>query len=144
MERRDWTLLVLDKAGPTGLSPIQLQKTLFLVGKNLGDEVGADYYEFVPYNYGPFDARVYQDAEYLMVHGFAQMVQMSGRRWSYYTITSLGHGVAYHMIEAELSERADQYLTKVVAWVQSLSFSQLLTAIYKAYPEYKAKSVFVA
>jgi hypothetical protein len=144
MERRDWTLLVLDRAGTTGLSPIQLQKTLFLIGKNLRAEVGDDYYEFVPYNYGPFDPRVYQDAEYLVAHGFAQMIQVSGRSWSYYTITTLGHGVAHHITETELTERADQYLTKVVTWVQSLSFAQLLTAIYKAYPQYKAKSVFVA
>lgn len=144
MERRHWALLVLDEAGPSGLSPIQLQKTLFLIGRNLPDEVGDDYYEFVPYNYGPFDARVYSDAQYFVNSGLVQVIQVAGKAWSFYTITPNGHNMAQHIRETEASERALSYLTKVVKWVQSLSFAQLLAAIYKAYPEYKAKSVFVA
>lgn len=144
MERRYWTLLVLDEAGPTGLSPIQLQKSLFLIGRNLPNEVGNDYYEFVPYNYGPFDARVYSDAQHLVRLGLAQVIQVAGRNWSYYTVTSEGHGVAHHLRNTEVSPKMSEYITKVVKWVQSLSFAQLLSAIYKAYPQYKAKSVFVA
>lgn len=144
MERKHWTLLVLDEAGPSGLSPIQLQKSLFLIGRNLPSEVGEDYYEFVPYNYGPFDARVYSDAQSLVSQRFAQVIQVAGKNWSHYAITETGHNMADHIRETELSERASKYISTVVKWVQSLSFAQLLAAIYKAYPEYKAKSVFVA
>ncbi len=144
MDRRHWPLLVIDQAGPVGLSPVQLQKILFLIGKNLPDEVGTDYYEFVPYNYGPFDQQVYADADSLIRSELVQSVQVSGRNWAYYTITSGGHDLAGYVRENEISERMSQYIATVVKWVQSLSFAQLLSAIYRAYPEYKAKSVFVA
>lgn len=144
MERRNWALLVIDEAGASGLSPLQLQKSLFLIGRNLPTDVGDSYYEFVPYNYGPFDSRVYSDAQYLVNQELVQMAQVAGRNWSYYIITPLGHEMAQHIRESEVSERAAKYITTLVSWVQSLSFAQLLSAIYKAYPEYKAKSVFVA
>jgi|SRR5215213_531235 len=144
MERRYWPLLVIDDAGPTGLSPVQLQKVLFLIGQNLANEVGKSYYKFVPYNYGPFDQRVYSDADILIRAGLVQSVQVAGRNWAYYTVTPEGHGVAYHARNTEVSPKMSGYITKVVKWAQSLSFAQLLSAIYKAYPQYKAKSVFVA
>ena len=34
------------------------------------------------------------------------------------------------------------YLEKVVDWVSSLSFPELVRAIYAKYPQYKANSVF--
>lgn len=144
MERMHWTLLVIDEAGSSGLSPLQLQKSLFLIGKNLPTEIGDSYYEFVPYNYGPFDSRVYSDAQHLVNQGLVQMIQVMGRNWSYYTITKSGQDKARHIRETEVSQRASEYVSTVVKWVQSLSFAQLLSAIYQKYPEYKAKSVFVA
>lgn len=144
MDRRHWPLLVIDEAGPSGLSPLQLQKSLFLIGRNLPGEVSNSYYDFIPYNYGPFDARVYSDAQSLINSDLIRAVQVSGRNWAYYTIAPPGHDVAQYVRNSEVSERASQYITTVVAWVQSLTFAQLLAAIYKAYPEYKAKSVFVA
>src|SRR6266498_4159295 len=142
MDRRHWALMVIDEAGPAGLSPVQLQKVLFLIGKNLPDEVGDSYYEFVPYNYGPFDQRVYSDAESLIYSDLVQSVQVSGKNWATYVVTPQGHDVAQYVRQSEVSQRMSQYITTVVKWVQSLSFAQLLTAIYRAYPEYKAKSVF--
>jgi len=143
MDRRHWPLLVIYQAGPAGLSPVQLQKVLFLIGQNLPDEVGDNYYEFVPYNYGPFDPRVYKDAESLIYSDLVQSVQVANKGWAYYTITSAGQDLAEYVRKTEISERMSAYITKVVKWVQSLSFAQLLSAIYRAYPQYKAKSVFV-
>jgi uncharacterized protein YwgA len=144
MERKHWTLLVIDEAGLPGLSPVQLQKILFLIGRNLPTEVGNLYYEFVPYNYGPFDSRVYSDAQHLVNQGLVQMIQVAGRNWSYYAITETGSQMAQHIRETEINDRTAKYITTVVKWVQSLSFAQLLAAIYQQYPEFKAKSVFVA
>jgi hypothetical protein len=143
MERRYWPLLAIDDAGPAGLSPVQLQKVLFLLGQNLPHEVGKSYYKFVPYNYGPFDQHVYSDADSLIRDGLVQSVQVAGRNWAYYMVTPEGHRVAGHVRSTEVSRKVSEYITKVVKWAQSLSFAQLLSAIYKAYPQYKAKSVFV-
>ena len=92
MERQRWTLLAIDEAAPSGLSPVQLQKTLFLIGKNLTREVGDSYYSFVPYNYGPFDAHVYSDAEVLIKQGLVFETRSAGRSWSYYRSRKAGIG----------------------------------------------------
>ena len=63
--RSDWTLLAICAGGFRGLSPVQLQKTLFLLGKQLPEAVTADFYDFQAYHYGPFDRTVYVDAERL-------------------------------------------------------------------------------
>jgi len=145
MERHRWALLAIDEAAPSGLSPVQLQKTLFLIGKNLTREVGDSYYSFVPYNYGPFDPNVYSDAELLIRQGLVFETRSAGRSWSYYRITRSGHTMAEQSRQTcEVSERGARYVREVVKWVQSLTFAQLLSAIYRAYPEYKANSVFVA
>ena len=62
MTRQDWLLLVLAAADGKPLSPLQLQKSLFLVGYDLARLVGSDFYTFRPFDYGPFDAAVYRDA----------------------------------------------------------------------------------
>jgi len=145
MERKHWTLLVLDNAEGLGLSPLQLQKSLFLIGRNLPGEVGDSYYEFVPYNYGPFDSTIYSDAHKLVDEKLVRMISVEGRNWVYYSITPEGHQVAEQLrATSKVTDRASQYVEKVVKWVQSLSFAQLLSAIYQAFPEYKANSVFVA
>ncbi|MEO6022952.1 MAG: hypothetical protein ABIP64_07525, partial [Burkholderiales bacterium] len=65
MEARDWTLLVLAKAGE--LQPVQLQKSLFLLGRNLNEHQLAtgNFYNFEAYDYGPFSSGIYADAEML-------------------------------------------------------------------------------
>ena len=63
MTRHDWLLLVLAAAEGDTLSPLQLQKSLFLVGHGLAGLVSTDFYDFQPHAYGPFAAAVYHDAE---------------------------------------------------------------------------------
>lgn len=145
MERKQWVLLVLDAASPGSLSPLQIQKILFLISKRLSDEVGHDFYHFVPYNYGPFASEIYADLRLLIDEGLASHVEYVGRRWVAYEITLKGRELASHIKASEqVSKRASEYIAKVVRWVESLTFTQLLAAIYKAYPEYAAKSVFAS
>src|SRR5438477_13056735 len=68
MTPKDWTLLVIAAAGGRDVSPVQLQKALFLLGEKLSlpeDE----RYKFKPYDYGPFCVTVYDDAEQLRREG---------------------------------------------------------------------------
>lgn len=142
MERKHWTLLVISAAGTRGLSPVQLQKCLFLIGKNLPDEVGGNFYSFVPYNYGPFDQAVYADADTLVNEKLVTVTRAAGKTWAYYVITPEGTETAGR-IAITLNPRVRDYIPKVVQWVLELSFVQLLNAIYQKYPEYKANSVFL-
>ena len=140
MEKRDWLLLALHFAGARGLSPVQLQKSLFLLAMEV-PEVRQDFYEFVPHNYGPFSKQIYLDAEVLDDNGCAA-IEPHGS-YSQYLITEAGRE---HLKAIEkrggFSERAYNYLSDAVGWTQRQGFSSLVRAIYKKYPAYRVNSVF--
>jgi hypothetical protein len=142
MKPQQWTLLAICAAKEKGLSPVQLQKSLFLLERRLPkDELGESFYEFTPYNYGPFDVKIYQDAEALEEFGWIAITQPAEHRWKSYQATSSGLELATKL-RAKVSSRAGAYLDEVVTWVLGLSFRDLVRAIYAAYPEYRANSVF--
>jgi uncharacterized protein len=137
----DWTLIVLAAAGNRALSPVQLQKALFLLAKECPVEVGDAFYTFRPYNYGPFSEVVYSDADELVARGLAERLTTSGRRWVEYGATDRGRLQA-QKLRTELPVRAVSYIDALVPWVCGLSFEQLVRAIYVSYPEMRANSIF--
>lgn len=138
MERQDWLLLALSAAQDRGLTPVQLQKSLFLFEKGLTRL--ANFYHFVPYNYGPFDAQIYRDADSLGQLGLVES-RTDGRRWPQYYITAAGQDKA-RKAQRQLSAEVLTYVNNTVAWTQRLSFPDLVRAIYQKYPEYRANSIF--
>src|SRR5262245_55099470 len=125
-------MLAISSARGRGLSPVQLQKVLFLLGKELPLVVGDRFYQFQPYNYGPFDKNVYQDAEGLSFAGYVSIANST----SVTEYSATPEGLAYaELIRAKAPQRGIEYLGKIVEWAQSLSFSGLVRAIYNKYPE---------
>ena len=145
MDRSDWTLLVLKSGGESGLSPVQLQKSLFLLKENLGNCLAGfdleNYYQFVPYNYGPFDVTVYDDAQALANDGLAEILEVPGRRYRQYRISSEGMKLALQR-EKELRREVVEYIGNLVGWVKNQTFQSLLRTIYRLYPSYRENSVF--
>lgn len=137
--REEWPLLVLAAADDERLSPVQLQKVLFLIGENLRPD--GEYYDFQPYHYGPFDRAVYQDMEELAGENMCLMLPGLEHGSEDYRLTALGRKRADQVFEQMDPDVAD-YIRKVVEWAKSLSFRQLITAIYEAYPQYRVRSVF--
>ena len=88
INRRDWPLLALAQAPDGKLTPVQLQKILFLMAMEVHEEISTPFYNFVPYNYGPFDATIYSDIEDNARDGLA-LIDKSGK-WSTYIITPQG------------------------------------------------------
>jgi uncharacterized protein YwgA len=140
---KDWTLLVIASGRGRPLSPVQLQKAVFLLARNLTDEQRrtSSFYNFRPYDYGPFDAQVYRDAEQLRDDGLIVVDPSGGVAYRDYSATPQGVERADEL-RKQLNDKVIEYLDKVVAWVSSLSFTALVQAIYKAYPDMKAHSVF--
>jgi hypothetical protein len=138
MERRDWTLLVIAAAGGEALSPVQLQKAVFIIGQELA--VGKNFYKFRAYDYGPFDAMVYSDAEEL---GKSDLITItfSERGYRLYSVTPKGLIAARKLLKT-LPGYASDYVTRIVTWVRSTSFEDLIKAVYKKYPKYAVNSVF--
>ena len=139
--RKHWALLAIYFNGGEPMSPVQLQKTLFLLGKECSRDVGGDFYDFKPYNYGPFDADVYRDASDLASEGLVRLLSQPWRSWVEYTTTPEGESRAEEL-KGQASERAVSFLRAAVEWARPLSFQQLVTAIYRRYPEQRANSVF--
>jgi hypothetical protein len=139
MTKHDWVALVLGAAEGKSLSPVQLQKSLFLIGKNIPDVVGDDFFDFIAYDYGPFDPTIYDYADLLELKGLA--ICNRSKRWNEYAITHEGMKI-FRELSKEIDDYDSSYIKRVVDWVCALSFRELISSIYKAYPEYKTNSVF--
>lgn len=140
MQREYWLLLVLNSAKGHELTPIQLQKSLFLLGKMVPGVSDKDFYNFYPYSYGPFDPSIYFDAEKLEEEGLIG-INCGTDRWKEYFITN--EGVKYsNKLKKQLDEHLVDYIDKIVGFVKKLPFRKLVKMIYKHFPEYKVNSVF--
>ena len=121
-------------------SPVQVQKLIFLVEKNVASDLGGERFEFVPYDYGPFDSSLYGELQALELAGLASS-EATSRGWKKYRLTSEGQRRGDEVLTT-IPQRAQDYLRDVSKFVRRLSFSELVSSVYKAYPEMKVNSVF--
>ena len=136
MNRSGWMLAAMSVKGTESFSPVQMQKLMFMLSKNL--PLPELKFDFKPYDYGPFDADVYRELETLAKEGDVS-IEGDGRKRRYrLTATGVAKG-ATCLNETGLFA---QYVKDLVRWITSLTFPQLVTEIYKLYPEMKVNSVF--
>ena len=90
MNRKDILLIVVNRAGVNPLTPVQLQKSLFLVAKANLPELPAPFYDFEPYNYGPFCKAIYTDADDMQAAGLVYRIPSSKGHWVETAITLAG------------------------------------------------------
>jgi uncharacterized protein len=100
--------------------------------------VGGPHFDFQPYDFGPFDRDVYDTLETLAAQG---LVYQRRARYQLWTLSPEGYRRGAELLRAYPSAAAT-YIQQVAAWVRSLPFNRLVAAIYRAYPEMKAKSIF--
>lgn len=141
MESKDFLLLVVAASNGKPLTPVQLQKSLFLIGEVNLPETPDPFYEFEPYHYGPFDADIYADADLLQGEGMVVRIPSRKGTWTDTAVTPVGL-VKACSLEKILSPSTRDYIHSVVEWVQAQSFSTLLRTIYNEYPKYRENSVF--
>ena len=141
LTRQDWLLLALSKSSGGAMSPVQIQKAMFLFGQEAGDRVGRDFYSFQPYDYGPFDAAIYADLRRMTRLGRTRGEWNPDRSWKAWSITVPGRDAAI-ALEIDADARLNDYLGRVVTWVTGKSFPELLRSVYAAYPEFAVSSVF--
>lgn len=138
--RKDWMLIVL-AAGGKAFTPAQLQKTLFLLGQEHSRAVGPDFYEFEKYDYGPYTAEIYRDAEEMEEEGLVRISPSPNYRWKEYAASK--HGLQR---AKALRERIDpsvaQSIDETVSWTTTVSFQELVAEVYERYPEYRENSIF--
>ena len=137
------TIMLAALAAESGsvFAPVQVQKLFFLLDQNIAADIGGRQFSFEPYDYGPYDRTVYSELEALARRGLVSIEATPGAGRRKFSLTATGHEVGQQALR-RLSSRAQDYLQRVSSWVRSLSFAELVGAIYKQYPDMKVNSVF--
>ena len=121
-------------------TPVQLQKLLFLIDREIPELVEGPHFNFQPYHYGPFDKGVYQTLDVLADDGMVDVDEEFSRRRTY-ALTPNGRERGQVALDS-LTTSAQTFINKSCAFVRDNGFSALVSAIYKAYPEMRENSVF--
>lgn len=139
MNRREILLAALASGSRQEFSPVQLQKMMFLIDRNVGMALGGPFFNFEPYDYGPFDVGVYNEFSSITLD---QLGEVSGYgSYRRYRLNGNGRNRAQDVLKT-LTPEYRQYIEKIACFVQSLSFGALVSTIYQHYPEMKVNSVF--
>jgi uncharacterized protein len=142
LSHEEMALVILSLSNGETFTPVQIQKALFLADDKAKGAFRTDSrYRFEPYDYGPFDWQVYADVESLERRGLAQINQQPGSRWRTYAASPAGV-VEGRRLATRIGLIEQVTLQKIVNLVRSLSFNELVSAIYKVYPPMRARSVF--
>lgn len=137
-KRADLLLKIIAAARGESVTPAQLQKVAFLLGQEFPDEMPDNYYQFQKYDYGPFDVKIYRDAEKLQSKGLVSIAVNSRGGWKEYAATKKG----LSKTPEDVSEAVAEYIDQKVRWARGLSFQELVRAVYREFPAYRENSVF--
>jgi uncharacterized protein YwgA len=140
-DRKDVLLAALGTSPSRSLTPVQVQKTMFLIDAEAKQMAPTRFYRFEKYNYGPFSQEIYSDLAQLENDGLVIEDRTGFSRVRHYRLTDSGVQSAKLSCQ-RLNPSLKSYLLAVVGWVTSLTFPELVRAIYKKYPAYKENSVF--
>ncbi len=139
MKRRDLILASVTPGSATTYTPVQ--KLLFLIDKQIPDDVEGPHFSFTPYHYGPFDRSIYDDLDALESAGAVEVERDPEFRIRKFRLKQTGVERGAKSL-AEISAPAKQFIERANAFVRNATFPQLVSAIYRDYPEMKVNSIF--
>lgn len=140
MERSEFVLAAMAPAGTAGFSRVQIQKALFLLDRNIGELTGGPHFDFTPYHYGPFDPEVYRALEELERDGLITTSRDPAKPSPMYALTPDGLVKGRKELNG-LEQRVQDFIRNTVHFVRTVSFTDLVRAIYREYPEMAENSV---
>ena len=141
MRKEEIILAVLAAAEGAVHTPVQIQKLLFLIDKKIPNLINGPYFNFKPYSYGPFDIEIYNLLEELAQEEDAEIISNSNLRWAKYRLTINGQKKGEKILNT-LNKEAGEYIKTLSFFVRNLSFAELVSTIYKEFPEMKENSIF--
>jgi uncharacterized protein len=141
VKKRDVILAGLAPGGVASYTPVQIQKLLFLLDQEISAELGGPHFRFRAYHYGPFDRGIYDVLENLESSGEVQIDRNESLRIRTFRLTQKGVEAGLRVLN-NVSPVAKDYIERVSLFVRNTSFSNLISAIYAAYPEMKKNSIF--
>jgi hypothetical protein len=139
MTREEFVLSAMAPGSGYRYSPVQVQKLLFLLERQIPRETNGPHFRFEPYHYGPFDSAVYYQLEQLAARGLVLIDHSRSPRT--FLLTAEGVALGNRVLDTLPWETRD-FIVRTCNFVRAQSFSSLVSAIYKAFPEMRENSVF--
>lgn len=112
--------------------PVQIHQLLFLIDKEIADEIGGPYFDFKPSAHGPYDEEVFAVFS-LLATDRAVGTDRKGPCTVYF-LSETGREVGNAALDS-MAKRAARFVREASRWVLSQSYWELVTAIYEHYPE---------
>jgi uncharacterized protein len=141
MDRTSYVLAAFAANDLKPFTPVQIQKFFFLAERLIGEDIGYEpRFAFQPYHYGPFDKAIYDALDSLVEQGLVEVTQFGEKR-RLYSISNEGRTAANFALGNVQTNVADK-LRELSKFVTSLSFRDLVSVIYRDYPEMRVNSVF--
>ncbi len=138
-EKQQRVLAAMTAGGEqASFDPAQIQKLLFLIDNEIPELIGGPHFDFKPHEYGPFDESVYAVLKSLHSKGCVH-IDHTGQ-YPRYALTPQGFRQGTE-VQQDIPTLASEYLAEASVWIRSLTFRQLLTAIYTKYPEMAINSI---
>lgn len=138
LDRELYVLGVLSTSGGQPWTPVQLQKVFFILDEKIPGDIGGPRFAFYPHDYGPYDPAVYESVKTLANVGKAFIANDAVRT---YRLTVDGQREGESALAA-LSPNAQAYIRRLSDWIRPLSFTDLVSAVYREFPEMAVKAVF--
>ena len=133
--RELFALAVLSTFDGEDWNPTQLQKIFFILDQKVAEKIGGPHWNFKPWDYGPYDQAIFEVMRELEDRNLLISRHLS------YNLTPRGQRLGEEQLEA-LPEEARDYIRRLSSWAKPLSFQQLISAVYKEFPESCGKRPF--
>lgn len=138
LTKQEWILIVLNQFP---LDRLRLMKTLFLIWDILGRKRYPDFFEFVPYLYGPCSFEVYSALEELSNETYIIQSPHPIQQWASYSLSERGKKKAEDALK-KIDASTLELLKAIIKEVSHLSFFDLLKKVYREAPDYAVNSIF--
>ena len=135
--KEDWILLKLREAP---MDRIHIMKALFLIW-NRSQRNLPNYFEFVPYLYGPCSFEVYSTLENLQRNDFIVQPPYPPTQWSNYYLTRKGEKKVEEICK-KVTPEILKIIKEVVNEISKLTFIELLQKVYSEAPDFINNSLF--
>ena len=125
LKAKEWLLLAIAASGDPGLSPVQLQGSLFLLGLKRRWHVGPDFYEFEPSVAGPFSRALYADLDAFVASEYVAKEYQPESTRSVLRLAEPGRALTKDLWP-QVDPDVSSYLEDAAAWVREQSTLDLV------------------
>ena len=125
LQPNQWLILAIAAAGDAGLSPVQLQTSLFLLSQKRKTYVEPGFYEFKPSDAGPSSKALYADLDAFVAGGYVVKEYQPECTRSVFRLAGPGRALAEEL-RPQVKPDASSYLEDAAAWAREQSSLDLI------------------